>query len=90
MLATEVARRLADAEAEEDAKELAEAGKDKTAVAAKMKAKDLRAASREIEQIHEGAFAKWYRQPIFIAALAAAAIFGSLELAQPVLSLFFG
>lgn len=54
---------------------------------------EMKKLSDEIDKLskyQEGAFAPWYSQPIFVAILATVAVFGSLGVADSVMSLFVG
>jgi hypothetical protein len=44
---------------------------------------------KKLDAVNQGVFATWYQQPIFAAIFSAAAVFGSLSIAEPLARMFF-
>lgn len=63
---------------------------DREAIQKEGRRKHLQAERDTVMKFGEGAFAPWYRQPIFSAILAGLAVIGSLGFADPLISLFVG
>jgi hypothetical protein len=87
-----LAHRLAALEVKLASQRLANAvtGREKRASALEAELKKLSDEIERLSKYQEGAFAPWYSQPIFVAILATVAVFGSLGVADSVMSLFIG
>ena len=50
----------------------------------------LRSEAEQVKELDIGAFARWYQQPIFAAFISLVAVFGTLNLAEPIVRLMVG